>query len=176
MKKNRLKFWKNRTEPNPNRKKPSQTWKKPSQNQAKLVWTGFCPKNRTKTGRFKPLSVWFFLISVWLLFFDKNWTKSKIITSIVYLILKLKYIRIVMICPWWVNSSKLTQISSEKHNLNFKKIKMIFFKKILNINMFDQSILWNTLKQNIKILKDEIKKNNWWKRKKKMGNFFFLLD
>jgi len=81
-----------------------------------------------------------------------------------------------MICPWWVNRPKLTQISSEKHNLNFKKIKMIFFKKILNINMFDESILWNTLKQNIKILKDKIKKITDGKGKKKMGKKIFLLD
>ena len=35
---------------------------------------------------------------------------------------------------------------------------MIFLKKILNTNMFDQFILRNTLKQIIKILKDKIKK------------------
>jgi hypothetical protein len=59
-----------KTEPNPNRKKLSQTGKKPSQagknrakpkNQAKPVWTGFCPKkpNRIETGRFEPVSVRF---------------------------------------------------------------------------------------------------------------------
>jgi hypothetical protein len=64
----------NRTEPNRTKK----TWKKTEpnrKNRAKTVWTGFCPKktelNRTETGRFEPVSV-FFLISVWLLFFDKN--------------------------------------------------------------------------------------------------------
>ena len=76
---NRLNFWKNRPvrfrfykqkPKKPNRtetdKKPSQTEPKPSQtgkNRAKPVWTGFFPTktepNRTKTGRFDPVSVRF---------------------------------------------------------------------------------------------------------------------
>jgi uncharacterized protein with HEPN domain len=38
--------------------------------------------------------------------------------------------------------------------------------------MFDQSILWNTLKQNIKILKDKIKKITDGKGKKKREKIF----
>jgi hypothetical protein len=80
-----FRFYKTETEPKPNRKKPekkpSQTRKKPSQNQKnrakpeknraktkktelkKPNQTGFFSKkpNRTKTGRFEPVLVWFFL-------------------------------------------------------------------------------------------------------------------
>ena len=74
VKKNWLKFWKNRqvwfykpktkkTEPNRNKKKPSQTGKKPSQTEKprpKPVWTG-CPKkpNWTETCWFELVSVFF---------------------------------------------------------------------------------------------------------------------
>ena len=98
----RFRFYKQKikkTEPNPtknpkkNRANPSQNWAKPSQtektepkprktsqnrkNRAKPVWTGFCPKkpNRTETGRFDPVSVFFFkkkIISVWLFFLIKT--------------------------------------------------------------------------------------------------------
>jgi len=72
-----------KTEPNPNKKnkkKLSQIEKKKlSQNWAKRVWTGFYSKNWTETGRFEPVSVLFFLISVWLLFLIK--TEPKMITS-----------------------------------------------------------------------------------------------
>jgi hypothetical protein len=81
---NQLKFWKNRPvqfgfgfislkpkKPNwiektePNWKKPSQI-KKNRKNRAKPVWTSFCPKklNRTETGRFEPVSVFFFKFSL----------------------------------------------------------------------------------------------------------------
>jgi hypothetical protein len=104
VKKNRLNFWKNRslrfqfyksetekTEPNriqteKNRAKPEKT--EPNQkNQAKPVWTGFCPKkmNRTETDRFEPVSVWFQFFFVWLLFFfDKNRIEPKMITPSFY--------------------------------------------------------------------------------------------
>jgi len=91
---NRLKFLKNRPvrfcfgfislklkKPNriqtektePNRKKTSQT-EKPSK-------AGFCPKkpNRTETGRFEPVLV-FFLNFGLVIVFDKNRTELKIIT------------------------------------------------------------------------------------------------
>jgi len=50
---------KNKKKTEPNRKNRAKTGK----NRAKPVWTGFCPKkpNRTKTGRFDPVSI-FFLI------------------------------------------------------------------------------------------------------------------
>jgi len=98
---NRLNFWKNRpvrfrfykqktkkTELNRNRQKTEPKPRKPSQNRknrAKLVWTGFCPKkpNRTETGRFDPVSVFFFKKKYFglVIFFDKNRTEPKIITS-----------------------------------------------------------------------------------------------
>ena len=64
---NRLKFLKNRPvrfgsgfislKPNRNEPKPEKNKK----NWVKPVWTGFCPKkpNRTETGRFEPVSVFF---------------------------------------------------------------------------------------------------------------------
>jgi hypothetical protein len=76
----RFRFYKQKTEktePNRNqknkKKKPSQTEKtepnrknraKTGKNRAKPVWTGFCPKkpNRTKTGRFDPVSIFFYLV------------------------------------------------------------------------------------------------------------------
>jgi len=101
----RFRFYKQKTKKTkPNRtetdKKPSQTGpklsqtrktepkpRKPSQNRknrAKPVWTGFCPKkpNWTETGRFDPVSVFFFKKKNFSLvtFFDKNWIKPKIIT------------------------------------------------------------------------------------------------
>jgi hypothetical protein len=78
VKKNRLKFWKNRpvrfqfyklkTEPN-----RIQIEK----NRAKPVWTGFVLKNRTETGRFEPVS--FFLNKIFglVIFFYKNRTDPK---------------------------------------------------------------------------------------------------
>jgi hypothetical protein len=63
----RFQFYKPETEKT--RKKPSQTGKKLSQNQAKPKnrakpekpsQTGFCPKKRTETSRFEPVSVLFF--------------------------------------------------------------------------------------------------------------------
>ena len=67
----------NRTWTQKNKTKKSQTGK----NQAKPVWTSFCPKkpNQTKTGRFGPVSV-LKKISVWLLFLYKNRIEPKIIT------------------------------------------------------------------------------------------------
>jgi hypothetical protein len=90
VKKNRLKFWKNRsvwffkpgtekTEPNPNPTRKN--WKKKqSQNRAKPVWTGFCSKkpNRTETSRFEPVSVFFKIQFGY--FFDKNRTEPKMNT------------------------------------------------------------------------------------------------
>jgi len=60
MKKNRLKFLKNRTEP------------KPEKTRAKPV---FILKHRTETGRFKPISV-FLKNMVWLFCFYKNQTNK----------------------------------------------------------------------------------------------------
>jgi hypothetical protein len=75
VKKNRLKFCKNRpvrfrfykpktekTEPNPNRKKPEKNRVKPK----KPIQTGFCPKkpNRTETGRFELVLVFFLNIDL----------------------------------------------------------------------------------------------------------------
>jgi len=105
----RFRFYKQKTEKTepkpsqtektkPNRKKPSQNRKKPSQNRENRAKTGktepnrfepvFALKtpNRTETGRFDPVSVrvrFFFKkkISVWLLFFNKNRTEPKMITS-----------------------------------------------------------------------------------------------
>lgn len=103
MKKNWLKFWKNRPvwfgigfislEPNRTEKKQKKTESKQNKtekNQAKLkkncvkpektepnlnrlVWTGFCSKI-TETGRFEPVPVWFGY------FFYKNRTEPKMIT------------------------------------------------------------------------------------------------
>jgi hypothetical protein len=50
--------------PNPNRKKPSQNKK----TKANRFETGFCPKNRTETGRFELVSVFFNFFLVWLFF------------------------------------------------------------------------------------------------------------
>jgi hypothetical protein len=85
----------NRTEPKPektesNRKKPSQTKPKPSQTRKKPSQTekpsqtGFCPKNRTETGRFEPVLVFFYKKKFGLVtfFLYKNRIKSKIITLI----------------------------------------------------------------------------------------------
>jgi len=66
---------KNRKKTEPNRKKPSQT-----KNQAKSVWTDFCPKkpNRTETGRFEPVSVFFYFKNFSLvIFFYKIKTNKK---------------------------------------------------------------------------------------------------
>ena len=93
VKKNQLKFWKNRpvwfqfykpeTEKNRGKpKKPSQT-EKPNQAGLNL----FCPKksNRTETSRFEPVLVFFQKKKIDLVtFFDKNWTEPKMITSIPY--------------------------------------------------------------------------------------------
>jgi hypothetical protein len=78
----RFRFYKQKTEPKP--KKPSQTGKtepnrkKLSQNQKKPS------QNRTETGRFDPVSVFFSKkkILVWLFFFNKNRTEPKMITLI----------------------------------------------------------------------------------------------
>ena len=75
VKKNRLKFWKNRlvwfrfyksktkkTKPNPNKKKPSQIIKKPSQikkTEPNRFEPVFVLKNRTEPDRFEPVSVFF---------------------------------------------------------------------------------------------------------------------
>jgi hypothetical protein len=62
----------NRTQTEKNREKNRAKPENPSQ-------TGFCPKklNRTETGRFEPVSVFFKKYSVWLLFFFyKNQTKN----------------------------------------------------------------------------------------------------
>ena len=61
--------------------KPNKKIEPKRKNQAKLGWTGFFSKNRTETNRFEPVSVrfcFFFLIiiSVWLCFLIKNWTKN----------------------------------------------------------------------------------------------------
>ena len=95
MKKNRLKFCKNRpvqfrfyksktekTEPNPNRKKPEKNRAKPK----KPIQTGFCPKkpNRTETGRFELVLVFFFKYRFGYFLFDKNRTEPKIITPRLY--------------------------------------------------------------------------------------------
>jgi hypothetical protein len=65
---NRTQTRKNSTEPKPkktksNRKKTEQNWK----NQAK--------PSQTETGRFEPVSVWFFKKTIWLLFY-KNRTEN----------------------------------------------------------------------------------------------------
>jgi len=97
-KKNRLKFWKNRQiwfgfiskkpkKPNRNRKKNRAKTEKTEPKPEKPSQTGlnrFFPKkpNRTETGRFDPVSVFFFfkkIISVWLFFLIKtelNWKWS----------------------------------------------------------------------------------------------------
>ena len=78
----RFRFYKQKTEPNRNRqktknnrakpKKPSQNRKKPSQNRFEPVFALKKP-NRTETGRFDPVSVFFFKKkSVWLFFFIKT--------------------------------------------------------------------------------------------------------
>ena len=82
VKKNRLKFWKNR----PVRfgfislklKKLNQTQTERKPNRAKPVWTGFCPKkpNRTETGQFEPVSVNVFLNFGLVFFFYKNRTEN----------------------------------------------------------------------------------------------------
>jgi len=84
------KNWAKTEKTEPNRNKPSQNQKKPRKpsqnrkNRVKPVWTGFSPKkaepNRTETGRFDSVSVFFSkkIISVWLLFLIK--TEPKIIT------------------------------------------------------------------------------------------------
>ena len=73
-----------KTEPNPNKKnrkktEPNRKKTKPNRFEPVIVLKKL---NRTETGRFEPVSFFFFLneISVWLLFFDKNWTELKIIT------------------------------------------------------------------------------------------------
>ena len=96
---NRLKFWKNcpvrfwfykpetkKTKLNPNRKKTEPNWKKTESNwnnRAKPVWTGFCPKNPTRTksksiglNRFRFGFGFFKKNLVWLLFFYKNRTEN----------------------------------------------------------------------------------------------------
>jgi len=98
IKKNRLKFWKNRPvqfdfgfislkPKKPNRTQTEKNWAKLAKNrvkpknQAKPVWTGFCPKkpNRIETGRFEPVPVRFrfFFIKKFsvVTFFDKNRTE-----------------------------------------------------------------------------------------------------
>jgi hypothetical protein len=65
--------------PNPNRKKQSQNKK----TKANRFETGFYPKNRTETGQFEPVSVFFNFFLVWLLFFIKtepNRIEPKMIT------------------------------------------------------------------------------------------------
>jgi len=62
--------WKNQTEPNrteteKNQAKPEKNRAKPKnqaklKNHAKPVWTGFCPKKQTTTGRFEPILIFFF--------------------------------------------------------------------------------------------------------------------
>jgi hypothetical protein len=67
-----IRFYKSETELN-----RTQTEK----NRANRFEPVFVQKNRTETSRFEPVSVFFFFkISVWLLFFDKNRTEPKIIT------------------------------------------------------------------------------------------------
>jgi hypothetical protein len=69
-------------------KKPNRTEKKPSQTEKKSSKTGlnqFLSKktepNRTKTGQFEPVSVFFFLsFDLITFFFDKNRIEPKIIT------------------------------------------------------------------------------------------------
>jgi hypothetical protein len=73
---NRLKFWKNRLvrfwfyKP-----KTEKTEPKPKKNRAKLV---FVLKNRTETGRFEPVSIFF--LNRFGYFFYKNQTEPKMIT------------------------------------------------------------------------------------------------
>jgi hypothetical protein len=55
----RFRFYKpktEKTEPNPNRKKPESNWQKTESNRFELV---FVLKNRTETGQFEPISVFF---------------------------------------------------------------------------------------------------------------------
>jgi hypothetical protein len=94
MKKNRLKFKKNRPVwfgfgfirlklKKPNRtEKTESNWKKPSQTE-KFEPSRFEPvfflKNRTETGRFEPVSVFFKKNFNLVIFFYKNRTESKII-------------------------------------------------------------------------------------------------
>jgi len=81
---NRLKFWKNRLV----RFGFGFIGLKPK-NRAKLVWIGFCPKkpNQTETGRFEPVSVWFFF-KIGLVFFyiktesNKKWSPLSYLSSI----------------------------------------------------------------------------------------------
>ena len=108
VKKNRLKFWKNRpvrffkpgtrkTKSNPNRKKPEKNRAKtelnrknranPEKNQAKTEKTEpnrfepvFALKNQTKTGRFEPVSVFLKKKFSLVTSFDKNWTEPKMNT------------------------------------------------------------------------------------------------
>jgi hypothetical protein len=90
-----------------------------SQNRAKQVWTRFCSKKQTKTGRFKPVSIHFFLISVWLLFLIK--TELKMITPTT------RYI-------WfWDLLSLNIKTSFHKFLCQINEISWIFFKKI-NLN------------------------------------------
>ena len=88
----RFRFYKQKTkkiEPNPNRKKPEKKPEpKPEKTKPKPVWTGFCSKklepNRTKTGWFDSVSVWFrFFLKIFslVIFFNKNQIKLKIIAS-----------------------------------------------------------------------------------------------
>jgi hypothetical protein len=89
VKKNRLKFWKNRMvrfgfgfislkPTKPIRTEPT------GKNRAKPIWTGFCPKkpNRTETGRFEPVSFRFFFFLIrFSYFFYKNRTEPKMIEN-----------------------------------------------------------------------------------------------
>jgi len=80
---NRKKTEPNRAKTEPNRKNRAKSeknrakTKKTEPNWFELV---FSLKNRTETGRFDPVSFFFFKISVWLLFFDKNRIEPKMIT------------------------------------------------------------------------------------------------
>jgi hypothetical protein len=76
-KKTRKKTETNRKKTKPNRK-----------NRAKPVWTGFVLKNRTETGRFKPVLVFFKKnISVWFFFIktkpNKKWSPLILYTCLV---------------------------------------------------------------------------------------------
>ena len=82
-KQNRTQTEKNRKKTKPNQKKTVKT----EPNRAKPVWTDFCLKNelnRTKTGRFKPVSVFLLKKFNLIIFFNKNQIKPKIITHLIY--------------------------------------------------------------------------------------------
>jgi hypothetical protein len=64
---------------NPNRKQTEPNWFEP--------FFVLKKPNQTETGRFEPGSVFFKKITVWLLFFDKNRTESKMITPKFFLTL-----------------------------------------------------------------------------------------